>query len=196
MPSSSEPGASRRRGPSASGQQQAVVAEAPIALEQQLLQAGVEPDDPGRGPELDLVLAVELARMDVGLLGALAAQVVLRQRRALVRALRLRRRSGSGGRRSPPRAGSGRPWRRPGRLRRSRTSDLWACVPPRNRLGASLRRAERRSYAAVRTRPARTPTGHGRQARQRPSFSPAAPASAPFRPGCCERSMSARSLPT
>ena len=117
-------------GPGAGRQQQPVVAESPIALEQQLLRPGLDPGHPGRGPKLDLVLAVEVGRVDVRLLGGLAAQVVLRQRRALVRSLGFVADQDQAAVEALLAQGLRRPLRRPGRLRRSRIADLWACVPP------------------------------------------------------------------
>ena len=119
----------------AGGQQQAVVAQAPVSLEQELAHAEVDARHPGRGQKLDLVLGVE---------GCPGGRTACRpppsagtpwRAAGARRAARPRRRSAPADRRSPPRAASLRPWPRPGRRRRSRISCGRAC---RSLIGLSV----------------------------------------------------------
>ena len=72
----------------AGGQQQLVVAQPLAVVERDLLQRRVHVDRRAAEAQLDVVLGVEALVVDVDpLASGLAAQVVLRQRRALVRAL-------------------------------------------------------------------------------------------------------------
>ena len=74
----------------AGGQQQPVVGEPLAAVELELAARGVEAGRRHAGAQFDVVLGVEARRMDGGRLAVrLAAQVVLRERRALVGPLRL-----------------------------------------------------------------------------------------------------------
>ena len=114
----------------AGGDQEAVVAEASIAFEQELVQAGVESGGSSRVPELDRVLGIEALIVDVGPALGLAAQVVLRERRALVGPLGLIADQDDAAVEAFACEGSRPPWRRPGRRRRSRMSDpLRSCLP-------------------------------------------------------------------
>lgn len=76
-------------GHAAGGQEEAVVAQAPIPLEQKLAHTEVDAGHPRRGQKVDLVLAVEGCGVDVRLVGDLPAEVLLGERRALVRPLGL-----------------------------------------------------------------------------------------------------------
>ena len=68
----------------AGGQEEAVVAQAPVSFEQELAHAEVDARHPGRGQKVDLMLGVERVRVDVRLVADLPAQVLLGERRALV----------------------------------------------------------------------------------------------------------------
>jgi hypothetical protein len=75
---------------SARSEQQPVVAHRLAVVERQLAPLGVQPLREAPGAQLDVVLGVEALVVDVHLLASqLPAQVVLRQRRALVGALLL-----------------------------------------------------------------------------------------------------------
>ena len=77
----------RRR---ARGQKEAVVGQRLVALQRELTPSRIETHDVLAAAQLDPVLLVERSFVHVGLLAiGLAAQVLLGQRRALVRTLRL-----------------------------------------------------------------------------------------------------------
>ena len=67
--------------------QEAVVAKAPVALEEELVQAELDARHTGRGQQLDVVARVEALVVDVRASRGLAPQVVLGERRAFVGAL-------------------------------------------------------------------------------------------------------------
>ena len=173
-------------------QQQPVIAEAPIAFEKQLLDAGLDPGHPGRGPELDLMLAVELGRMHVGLL-ALAAQILLGERRALVRSLGLVADQDQAAIEALLAQGLG--GHGAGQAGPDDDEPLICGHAFLLEIDSVLawRRAERGSYPAVRTRPDPDANPVCPRDQQRHSCSQAGPALAPCKPACSEPSMSARS---